>query len=46
MKILTSLAVFAALAVNAAQAGPLAPAPRVIDKYERDLPRTFRFSDS
>ncbi len=33
----TSLVVIAALAVNAADAGPLAPTPRVIAKYERDF---------
>ncbi len=32
-----SLVVIAALAVNAADAGPLAPTPRVIAKYERDF---------
>ena len=38
MKILlASLAVAAVLAANAAQAGPFAPAPRVVAKYERDF---------
>ena len=35
--LLTSLAVAAVLAANAAHAGPFAPAPRVIAKYERDF---------
>ena len=35
--LLVSLAVLVALAVNAADAGSLAPAPRVIVKYERDF---------
>ena len=34
---LISLAVFAAMAASAADAGSLAPAPRVIIKYERDF---------
>ena len=34
---LVSLAVFAALAVHIAQAGPLAPAPRVVAKYDRNF---------
>ena len=34
---MVSLAVLVALAVNAADAGSLAPAPRVIVKYERDF---------
>ena len=35
--LLASLAVLAVLATNVAHAGPLAPAPRVIAKYERDF---------
>ena len=35
--LLASLAVLALLATNIAHAGPLAPAPRVIAKYERDF---------
>ena len=35
--LLASLAVVAALAANAAHAGPFAPAPRVVAKYERDF---------
>ena len=35
--LLVSLAVLVALTVNAADAGSLAPAPRVIVKYERDF---------
>ena len=35
--LLASLAVLAALAVNASHAGPLAPARHVIAKYERDF---------
>ena len=35
--LLASLAVFAALAANAAHAGSRAPAPRVFAKYERDF---------
>ena len=35
--LLASLAVLAALAVNAVHAGSLAPAPRVVAKYERDF---------
>ena len=35
--LLASLAVLAALAINAVHAGSLAPAPRVIAKYERDF---------
>ena len=35
--LLASLAVFAVLAVGTAYAGPLAPEPRVIVKYERDF---------
>ena len=35
--LLASLAIFALLAVNAADAGPLAPTPRVVAKFERDF---------
>ena len=35
--LLASLAVLAVLATNVAHAGPLAPAPRVIAKYERNF---------
>ena len=35
--LLASLAVLAVLAANAAHAGSLAPAPRVVAKYERDF---------
>ena len=35
--LLASFAVLAVLAVNAAHAGPYAPAPRVVAKYERDF---------
>ncbi len=35
--LLLSLAVIAALAAHAAQAGPLAPAPRIIAKYDRNF---------
>ena len=35
--LLASLAVAAVLAANAAHAGPFAPAPRVVAKYERDF---------
>ena len=35
--LLASLAIFALLAVNAADAGPLAPTPRVLAKFERDF---------
>ena len=34
---LVSIAVFAALSMNAAHAGPLAPAPHVVASYERDF---------
>ena len=34
---LTSLVILAALAANAAHAGSMAPAPRIIAKYERDF---------
>ena len=35
--LLASLAIAAVLAANAAHAGPFAPAPRVVAKYERDF---------
>ena len=35
--LLASLAVLAVLATHVAHAGPLAPAPRVIAKYERNF---------
>ena len=35
--LLASIAVFAVLAVNAVHAGPLAPAPHVVAKFERDF---------